>query len=472
MMFGKILLSYLLYVLIGGVVIFAFPKKVSTAYQEKRKPEDFYGEEVSKERAAIVDNPMEAGLSRLYIIENAKETLYVSYFSIEKGETPHIFFGALFDAADRGVKVNILLDGVFHGLRGARRSIIYAIANHPNMELKFYEKINPLLPWTFNNRMHDKYIISDNKAAIIGGRNIGDKYFAPKWYKKEVANDRDVVVMNLEGYEEEGVVQQMSGYFDEIWHHPYSKNVNLLTKSIFRKWADPAAEELRKKATKAREHYHEAFAKAKNPYETSFPTYKMTFVHNPIQRFSKEPWCWYSLLQLAKNAKKSIFIQSPYIIPNKKMTRDLVTEKDVKRKKVTFLTNSLISTPNLPAFSGYLNYRKKIVDSGVDVLELQSKDSLHSKAFVIDDEIAAIGSFNLDPRSAFLSTESMIVIHSPEIVHCFGDNILNYTDESLLVDKNYQYKSNTKVKELTVHPVKKAVFCLFSKFIWLVDDLL
>ena len=450
----KIILSYITYVLIGSVLIFAIPRNVSPEYAEKSNYENYYSDEVGADRAIILDNSLESGLARLFIIENAKETLDVSYFSIERGETPNIFLGALFDAADRGVQVNILLDGIFHGLRGARRSTIYAISNHPNMHLKFYEKFNPLLPWTINNRMHDKYIVADNKISIIGGRNIGDKYFAPEWYKKSITNDRDVVIINFSEDNEISAVDEMSSYFNEIWNHKYSQDVNLWTRSIFRKKAEDSANSMREKANKARELYKEQFKNVPDLYNISLPTNKVTFIHNPIERFSKEPWCWYELVQLCKGGEDSTFIQSPYIIPSKKMTKDLINKEELENMNITFLTNSLASTPNLPAFSGYQNYRKKMVDNKINILETQSSNSIHSKAFVIDNDIVAIGSFNLDARSAFLSTESMVVIHSEEVVEEFGRNISNYTDESLLVNEDYKYVENVKVEEKEVNLIK------------------
>lgn len=461
-----------LYLLIGGVVIFAIPKKVSEAYMKKNKPSDFYSDEIGEDRAIILDNPLESGLARLFIIENAKESLEVAYFAIEKGETPNVFLGALFDAADRGVKIDILLDGIFHGLRGSRRSILYEIDNHPNMNLKFYEKFNPLMPWTLNNRMHDKYIIADQKMLIMGGRNIGDKYFAPEWYKKEVTNDRDVVVINFCEEGNNSAVDQMSAYFKEIWNHKYSKEISFISKTLFKNKSNETVKSMKEKAALERETYKDQFEQAKNIESIVLPTNKVTLIHNPITRFSKEPWVWYELLELSKNAKTSVFVQSPYIIPSKKMTKNFLSVDDIKAKDVTFLTNSLVSTPNLPAYSGYLNYRNRLVDMGINILELQSRDSIHSKSLVIDNELVVIGSFNMDSRSAFLSTESMLVIHSPELVESFGVNLLDYTNESLLVDKNHQYKPNPKVEEIEVPWFKKVIYKLFSKLVKLFDYML
>ncbi len=469
-----IILLYIVYFVIGSGLIFAFYKEVSEEYKENSDYRDYYSDKVGPDRAIILDNPLESGLARLFIIENAKESLDIAYFSIERGETPNVFLGALFDAADRGVQVNILLDGLFHGLRGSRRPVIYGISNHPNIHLKFYEKFNPLKPWTLNNRMHDKYVLADKSVAILGGRNIGDKYFAPEWYKKSVTNDRDVVIINYgEGEEAKlSAVNQISDYFDEIWNHKYSKDVNLITGSIFRKKADKMVDSMKEKAEIARQMYKEQFDAAPDFYSVSQPTNKITFIHNPIERFSKEPWVWYELVELSKAAKESVFVQSPYIVPSKKMTKGFISPAELEGKNITFLTNSLGSTPNLPAFAGYQNYRKKIVDLGIQVLEIQSVNSIHSKALVIDREITAIGSFNLDPRSAFLSTESMVIIHSEEVVEAFGANIHGYTDESLLVSKDYKYHPSEKVEELNAGWLKRLAINALSLLARLFDYLL
>lgn len=457
----KILFTYISYVLITSFIIFFIPRNTSKAKKEEIDNLNFYGTE-SSDRTIIFDKPLESALARLYIIENAKETLDVAYFSIEQGETSNVFFGALFDAADRGVKVNILLDGIFHGLRFDKRSIIYAIDNHENMHLKFYEKINLLNPLGFNNRMHDKYIIADNDTAIIGGRNIGDKYFNPAWYQDKVTNDCDVVILSYD--DNNSVIKDMKDYFNEIFNHKYSKDVVTLNKSIFRKNAANKVIDLQRKAAIAREEYKLIFDTEINLKEISKPTNKISFIHNPISRF-KEPWLWDTLISLF-NKTDEVFIQSPYTIPNYKILHNL-DKNLIKEKKITLLTNSLLSTPNLPAFSGYLNHRKRIVKSGVNVLELQSYDSLHSKAFLYDNDLLAIGSFNLDPRSAFLSTESMVVIHSEEVVEGFGMNIHNFTDESLLVGKDYKYDSH-----LEASLTKKIIYKFTSYLVRLFENLL
>ena len=218
-----IILSYLLYLFITGVLIFSKSKDVSNSYKVNSSVKNFYSDEIGPDRTILINDPLESGVARIKIIENAKESLDISYFSIEKGESPDLFFGALLEAADRGVQVNIILDGIFHGIKKDLEDVIHVFAFHPNINLKFYEPLNLFKPWTLNNRLHDKYIIADNKIVIIGGRNIGDKYFAPEWYNDKVTHDRDIVIMNTDENDHSSVLYQLKDYFDLIWNNEYAK---------------------------------------------------------------------------------------------------------------------------------------------------------------------------------------------------------------------------------------------------------
>lgn len=457
-----ILLLWILYAFITGFLVFIKPKSISESYAENSSVNKFYSNTIGPDRGILMDNPLESGLARLKIIDNAQETLNISYFSIESGEAPNLFFGALIDAANRGVEVNLLLDGLFHGLKGEFRPIIYTIKKHPNINLKFYEPFNPFKPWTLNNRMHDKYIIADNNISIIGGRNIGDKYFAPEWYDDKITNDRDIIIINSIPEDKSSVIYQMSKYFHEIWNHGFSKPV---TNNLFNfqyKKAIKKSKELTNKFHKAKEINRDFFQESVNLINISFPINKASFIHNPIERFSKEPWVWYEITEIMKSAKESIFVQSPYIIPNKQMTKGLINKDDFNNIQSTVLTNSLASTPNLPAYSGYLNYRKNLIDNGINIYEYQSTNSLHTKSFIIDDNLLAIGSFNTDPRSAFLSTESMLIIHSNKAVEKIEEGLENYFNKSLLVSKDYNYIPRKAVPIISTNPLKEFVVNILS----------
>lgn len=454
-----------LYLLVGGVFIFIRKKEVSENFKSQFSLSQFLSKDVGPDRGILLDDPLDAGLARLKIIEDAKETLDIAYFAIQSGEAPNLFFGALIDAADRGVQVNLLLDGLFHGLRGPLKAVRYIFARHDNMTLKFFEPLNLLKPWTLNNRMHDKYIIADKKIAIIGGRNIGDKYFAPDWYTARITNDRDIIVINTRNGDPKSVVPEMSCYFDTIWHHPLSKPTCENLASIHAEIAEDKTRELKQKSQKARSVNQSLFDKPVDLMAVSFPIRKASFIHNPLGRHVKEPWCWYQITQLMRSAKQSIFVQSPYIIANKHMVQGFLEPDDFLGIDITALTNSLRSTPNLLAFSGYQNHRKQLVDHGLRLYEYQSRDSLHTKAFIIDDFLLALGSFNSDPRSTFLNTESMLVIHSPEAVKKIEEGLERYFVDSLLVGEDYRYQMENDCPVLPVHPVKKVLVTMLSKLL-------
>lgn len=457
-----IVVLWILYAFISGVLVLKKPKKLSADYINRSSLDRFYSDKLGPDRGILIDNPLDAGLARLKIIDSAKESLNISYFSIESGEAPNLFFGALIDAADRGVEVNILLDGLFHGLKGSFKPILYIIKDHPNINLKFYEPLNLFKPWTLNNRMHDKYIIADHKIAIIGGRNIGDKYFAPEWYDDKITNDRDIIIINSRSQDQSSVIYQMSQYFQEIWNHKFSKEVS---KNLFKfqsRKAKDKSRELKDKFYKAKEINQDTFQQSLDLIELSFPINKASFIHNPIERFSKEPWVWYEISQLIKSAKKSIFLQSPYIIPSKEMVQGFINETDIKDIEVTALTNSLASTPNLPAYSGYLGYRKGLIDKGIDIYEYQSTDSLHTKSYIIDDDLLIIGSFNTDPRSTFLSTESMLVIHSKQAVGKIEEGLDSYISRSLLVSPDYNYIDRDGIDLVPVSQIKEYTIKILS----------
>ncbi|MFY9379387.1 MAG: phospholipase D-like domain-containing protein, partial [Acutalibacteraceae bacterium] len=226
--------------------------------------------------------------------------------------------------------------------------------------------------------------------------------------------------------------------------------------------ATKKTQELKEKSMNLKQANKNLFEKPIDLMEISFPTNKVSFICNPIERFSKEPWCWYEITQLMMSAKNSIFVQSPYVVPNRQMTKGFINPSDFEGIDVAILTNSIASSPNFPAYSGYLNHKKAIIKSGVNVFEFQSQDSLHTKSFIIDDNLLAIGSFNSDPRSTYLSTESMIVVHSSEAVKKIEEGIMDYIDQSLLVSKDYTYLENSSVDAIPASFTKRFTIKLLS----------
>lgn len=445
--------ALLLYVIIFGAFIFSFDKVVSESYRASHPVERFFSDETGVDRALLIDKPRDSAIVRVNMIETAKESLDISYYSMESGKVTNTFWGLLLEAADRGVKVRIILDGIANGMKDDKNEIIYALKKHPNIHLKFYEPLNIWKPWTINNRLHDKYMIADGRIAVIGGRNISDRFLVPDGYEGEVTFDRDVVIYN--NGQKDSVVKDLDLYFNKIYNSPYAKDsIHTLSKKQ-QKIARVKTGELHENLQKERAIKQNIFNKPIDWEQVTFPTNKITLIHNPIQRFIKEPWVWHEMNQLFQRASESIFLQSPYIIPSKKMMSGFFTGIQKNGVKLNVLTNSRASTPNYLAFSVYLNYRKKIVDSGAAVYEYQGEHSIHAKAYGIDDDISLIGSFNMDPRSTFLSTETMVVIHSKDIKKQLDGLKDEYEKKSLLIGEDDQYViDKDSIEERTLSTTK------------------
>lgn len=191
------------------------------------KASSISGDDQGTNQVMLLDDGFESGQARIQMIREAKRIIRLSYYSIQKGKTAEWVLGALIEAADRGVKVQLLLDGICHSLRGPLKDLRYAVANHPNMAIRFYEPFRLFKPWTWHNRLHDKLLLADGRVAIMGGRNIGDKYFADQ-PPKDFAFDRDVLLYN----DKKGkVLDEMEQYFVYLWNHDFTKR----TKAVFSK---------------------------------------------------------------------------------------------------------------------------------------------------------------------------------------------------------------------------------------------
>lgn len=405
----KIFRSYLIYVFVFAILIFAVQKPMRKEKEETPVGEPYGFVNREGDRVALIESPEAAVIARLHLIENAEETLDISYYTLIKGQSTQIFLGSIVDAANRGVRVRVLLDGIFNSLTGELRDTVYGFALHPNITLKLYEPFRLLSPIKWNNRLHDKIIIADQNLALIGGRNIGDKYFLQEAMEEDYVKDRDVIIFNTKGGPgSPSVISDMQDYYNELWNHQYSE--------LPRKKLKPKHMVRGKAFNERLSNQYIAFQKEYGGDKNDIDWYKNTvavksikFVHNPIGRVNQDPWCLREILNLASGAKESVLLQSPYIIPSRNM-RSKLSEHQIDFAKVTILTNSLASSPNPFAIAGYSNRRKMIVDTGMKVLEYQGPESIHGKTYIIDDSISVIGSFNFDARSSYINSESMVVI--------------------------------------------------------------
>ncbi len=391
-------------------------------------------------------------VARAWLCENAEQTIDIQYFIFSADNVGLIAADYLVRAADRGVKVRILVDDI---MVEADENKLLTINSHKNISIKTYnpstnvgknifEKVNSLTNnfVAANQRMHNKTFTVDGKVVITGGRNIADEYFD---YDHEYNfRDRDVLLIG-------GVVNKVQGSFNDFWNSPISRPVEELIDTSKFNFNDPNRfEQLHQYACDSNNFWPQVREKIKN----------IPIVFEEIQRSGKLQWVdsvdfvsdrpgkndgthgldgggisTTALINLVKKAKTSIVIQTPYLITTQ-LGKALFQEAVARGVEVKIMTNSLASTDNLEAFSGYQRDRDLLLLTGLRIYEyrpdaairykimtgaLQKKINytpvfgLHAKSMVIDGTITVIGTFNLDPRSANLNTECVTIIYSSTI---------------------------------------------------------
>lgn len=410
-LFRNFFAFYFIYILFSGVLYFAFPHR-------QVEPEELFplplvhdvDQRDDLDRVVLVDDGEESIAARIGLIHQAQTSIEIAYHSLHSGIIADVFYASLLEAADRGVQVRILMDGVFHRLHGKMRDLRYVLESNTNIEFRLYEPLNIYKPWTWNNRLHDKIMVVDGEIALISGRNIGNRYHFSDPDTRNFVFDNDVFVLSVDGTHAQSAVSQIGAYFDLLWDHSFTKKMKVRLTVRHQKKALERKTSLIKTLRDTEEDYPQYFIDAPTWLaERSLPVSWVQLIHNPIARGKKEPWVWASLAQLAHGAEQSIVVQSPYIIPTKGMLKYLEVES-LAGKEVLLLTNSLASSPNLLGVAGYKGKREFLGSWVTEIWEYYGPGSLHGKAMLFDHNLSAVGSFNMDSRSSFLSTETMLIV--------------------------------------------------------------
>ena len=449
-----VFLAYILYVIVGMLAPFIHQKSVSDAGKEQIRAEDFYQKpgEKKTDGAKIVEGNQEALDVRLDMIRKAEKEIIISTFDIREGESTDDIFAALTAAAQRGVKVKILVDGLYGAVHMSGKEIFQAAGSHPNIEIRFYNTPNPLKPWTIHGCLHDKYLVTDDRYLLMGGRNMFD-YFIGTHKGKSVGLDREILVVNTGGLKN-SAVRQVKEYFKEVW------NLDVC-KTKFNRWSE-------KKRSKEISRLLKHNKELKIPdldYETiTVPVKKATLVTNPTHIYGKEPYVWETMKQLMLDADERVLIHTPYAVFSDEMYEGM---KEVKRKvpDTTIILNSIASGDNICASADYRRNRQNILDTGVQICEYMGRHSTHGKSMVIDDDLAVVGSYNFDCRSTYVDTETMLVVQGKEIADQLAQNLQTLQDGSLTVDKNGKYMEKKGVKERKIDSGKNRLITVLSYII-------
>ena len=396
--------------------------------------EDYYGDGESGDRAQILFTNEEALTERLRLIENATEHIVLSTFEIRADNSGKKIMAALYAAAERGVKVDIIVDGIKFFVNASTKPYLTALGSHENVTIKVYDPVDLSKPWTIMACLHDKYLIADDSVYILGGRNTYDYFLGTEtdYYNY----DWDVLVYNASGSEDSSVYQILE-YFESVWNMEESVVKCSDTNLFNRKKVTAAAAELEELYEQMKAEQPE-WAEQASYADTTVAVEKVTLLSNPTDVSAKEPVLFYNMTQLMMESGEEVIFHTPYILCSEYMMERLYllcAEND----SVTMMTNSVANNGNPFGAGDYKTHKQEILDTGLSVLEYDGGVSYHGKCFTIGDSLTAVGSFNWDMRSAYIDTELMLVIDSEELNAQMRSYMEQYEADALTVNGDGTY---------------------------------
>lgn len=391
---------------------------------------EFYSDHFSGERACIISDNGEALKERIRLISQAKDRIILSTFEFHADESGKKLLAALLSAAKRGVEVSVLADGFPSLVSMEGNPYFYALSSFPGIQIRVYNPVKPWKPWMLMARMHDKYLIVDETAYILGGRNSFDYFLGDQPGYKNY--DWDVLVYCEKRAEDHaGSMEQLLDYFDSVWDLPVCEAFHDKESYQKRGKVQEAKKELETLYEELRQEHKDWFADC-DYEEMTRPVNHIELLSNPVDASIKEPVVFYEMTELMKQAEEEVVFHTPYIICDNWMLQQL---QDVcgGKAQVWMMTNSVANNGNPFGAMDYQKNKEAILETGVSILEYDGGISYHGKCFTVDNRLSGIGSFNWDMRSAYLDTELMLVIDSKELNQDLRTAMAEYEADSLMV---------------------------------------
>lgn len=385
-------------------------------------------------------NPRNAFAARVLLARAADRTLDVQYYIWQEDMTGTLLLEELYAAAERGVRVRLLLDD--NGTSGLDKELA-ALALHPLIEIRLFNPFVVRSPkWLgyltdfsrANRRMHNKSFTADNQASIIGGRNVGDEYFGAT---------EGILFADLDVLSVGPVVRDVSEDFDRYWASESAYPIESIVPPV----SEEAPDQLSTTASlierdSAASAYVDAISESEfirklleGELELEWADVRMVS-DDPAKGLGseeKEGLLRHQLGEILGRPENRVELVSPYFVPTEAGVEafSALAERGVE---VSILTNSLEATDVAAVHAGYAKRRKALLEAGIRLFEMRrltpdrdrnpsagpfgsSASSLHAKTFAVDGERMFVGSFNFDPRSFNLNTELGFVIESPTLAH-------------------------------------------------------
>lgn len=434
----------------------------------------------------------DAFAARSVLSQLSQHSIDVQYYIWHNDESGQLLLKDLYNAANRGVKVRLLLDDF--NTDPQFDQVLLSFAGHPNIavrvinpkRIRAFSTINFVTAFPhYQRRMHNKSMIFDHQLAIIGGRNIGDEYL--RGDKDDAFADLDVLLAGK-------VAADVDDNFERYWQSGLAYDIERLVRSNNKSTTDtvaspqPFLQTLTKiapanpnsKLNSSVQLYQSSRRAGLDKYllnhNVNFRWSVINFVSDDVRKLrqtdEKYERVVHQLQDIIGTPKQRFTIISSYFVPTKRGIAEL-SKLAHDGVKVTLLTNSFNSTDVPIVHSGYSETRKALLKAGIALYELKAdadpdlrrkkrslgrnkiSTSLHTKAFAVDDCVTFIGSYNVDPRSANFNTEHGVLIYDPLLannMHRFFDASMLNVSYQLVLDKQgnivWRTHSDTSTKKV------------------------
>ena len=402
---------------------------------------------------SIIRYGRQAFTARIALIDLAEKSLDAQYYIWEADATGRAMAEHLMQAADRGVRVRLLVDDISVGGRDAT---VAAMDAHPNIEIRIFNPFAHRNARLFdfltdmnrvNHRMHNKVLVADNAVAIVGGRNIGNHYFGVA----TDANFRDLDIAAVGP-----VVREISTVFDHFWSGDWAVPITALVERPYTA-GDLSAARMTMRNLLAENPYPYPLDQDVAALKSELSSIREQFIWAPGKIVWDDPAAIEQGIQPGVMLKafydkvptlhKELLIESAYLVIRDRGVEAAkqLTDRGVR---IRMLTNSLASNDVVAAHAGYAKRRNQLVEAGVELYEYrpdsmvtktrawrgESKAALHTKAVVFDRESVFIGSYNFDPRSADINTEAGLYVESPEL----AEQVIAFMDEGVRPENSFR----------------------------------
>lgn len=431
--------------------------------------------------------------ARVDVVQEAKKEILVEYYSVWNDDQAIGGMALLIDAAKKGIKVKVILDSLSTTVPKKTFAALLALANDgevsKNLEIREYNPLSiKLLKAT--HRDHAKMLITDGETLITGGRNIGDKYFGVN--RRRNFSDLDLMAKG-------NVAKLARENFLTTWNSPTVKTLKLrnysperLEETHCKAFVNYENCEIKRVSSLKKFNQEKArILKVKDdvmtyeegdlvvPYSGN-NWFKDAYVIDDVKLMShgaenlvtkETAYLNEDLLSAVANAKEDVNIISPYLMPTPNLMKVF---KDLRSRnvKIRIITNSMNSTDNLFAQAGYRELKPQLIEMGLEIYEYNGPDTIHAKTAVVDNRVVLIGTYNIDPRSAFINREIGVIIndeHSTGLAQDLTRIIEGFREKSTIVGKDaIPYNQDIEMKG--VSKKKRALLKVISGLLPLIRN--